>query len=67
LRNPGLDSGRCPLRNEEEDAGHILLKCPQTRRLREHLLSRKWQTINEEIAYKNTINCTDTERNKGYR
>jgi hypothetical protein len=31
---------------------HVLLKCPETRRLREHLLSRKWQTINEEIPYK---------------
>jgi hypothetical protein len=27
--------------NEEEDTVHILLKCPEMRRLREHLLSRK--------------------------
>jgi hypothetical protein len=39
----GLEVGRCPLCNGEEDAIHILLKCPETRRLREHLLSRKWQ------------------------
>jgi hypothetical protein len=32
----GLEIG-----NGEEDAVHILLKCPETRRLREHLLSRK--------------------------
>jgi hypothetical protein len=39
---------------------HILLKCPETRSLREHLLSRKWQIINEDIAYKKIINCTNT-------
>jgi hypothetical protein len=55
-----LDNGRCPLRNEEEDAVHILLKCPETRRLREHLLGMKWLTINEEIAYKKIISCTNT-------
>jgi hypothetical protein len=51
---------QCPLYNEEEAATHILLKCPETRRLREHLLSRKCQTINGEIAYKIIINCTNT-------
>jgi hypothetical protein len=45
--------------NGEEEAVHILLKCPETRRLREHLLSRKWQIINEELAYKKNINCTN--------
>jgi hypothetical protein len=45
--------------NGEEDAVHILLKCPETRRLREHLLSWKWQIINEELAYRK-INCTNT-------
>jgi hypothetical protein len=44
--------GRCPHCNGQEDAVHILLKCTETRRLREHLLSRKWQIINEELAYK---------------
>jgi hypothetical protein len=39
---------------------HILLKCPEMRRLREHLLSRKWQIINEELAYKKIINITNT-------
>jgi hypothetical protein len=38
-----LETGRYPLYNGEEDAIHSLLKCPETRRLREHLLSRKWQ------------------------
>jgi hypothetical protein len=39
---------------------HLLLKWPGTRRLREHLLSRKWLTANEEIACKKIINCTST-------
>jgi hypothetical protein len=46
----GLEIGRCPLCNVEEDAVHILLKCSETRRPKEHLLSRKWQIINEELA-----------------
>jgi hypothetical protein len=29
-------------------------------KLREHLLSRKWLTINGEIACKKIINCTNT-------
>jgi hypothetical protein len=56
----GLEIRRCPLCNGEEDAIHTLLKCSETRRLREHLLSRKWQIINEELAYKKIINCTNT-------
>jgi hypothetical protein len=56
----GLQIGRCTLCNGEEDAIRILLKCPETRRLREHLLSRKWRIINEELAYKEIINCTNT-------
>jgi hypothetical protein len=40
----GLEIGRCPLCSGEEDAVHIILKCPETRRLREHL-SRKWQIM----------------------
>jgi hypothetical protein len=55
----GLEIGRCPLCIREEDAVHILIKCPGTRRLREQL-SRKLQIINEELAYKKIINCTNT-------
>jgi hypothetical protein len=36
-----LETGRCRLYNGEKDAIHVLLKCPETRRLREHLLSIK--------------------------
>jgi hypothetical protein len=37
----GSMNGRCPVCNGEDDAVQILLKCSETRRLREHLLSRK--------------------------
>jgi hypothetical protein len=58
---------RCPLCNGEKDAIRILLEYPETRRLREHLLSRKWQIINEELAYTKISNCTNTVelRNSG--
>jgi hypothetical protein len=48
----GFRDRKMPLCDGEEDAIHILLKCPETRRLREHLLSRKLQIIKEELAYK---------------
>jgi hypothetical protein len=46
----GLENGRFLLCNDEEDGVRILLKCPETRRLRQHVLNRNWLTINEEIA-----------------
>jgi hypothetical protein len=55
----GLEIVRCPLYSGEEDAVHIILKCPETRRLREHL-SRKCQVINEQLTYKKIINCINT-------
>jgi hypothetical protein len=48
----GLESGRCPLCNGEEEAVRVPLKCAEKRGLREYLLSRKCQIINEELAYK---------------
>jgi hypothetical protein len=51
----GLEFGRSPLCNGEEGTVHILLKCPETRMLSGHLLSRKWQIINEELAYKKLL------------
>jgi hypothetical protein len=44
----GFRDWKMPLYNGEEDGVHILLKYPETRRLREHLLSRKWKVINED-------------------
>jgi hypothetical protein len=56
----GLEIGRCPICNEEKDAIRILLEYPETRRLTEHLLSRKCKIINEELAYTKISNCTNT-------
>jgi hypothetical protein len=55
----GFEKGRCPLCREDEDALHILLKCLETRKWGEQLLSRKWRIVNEEVAYKRIINCTN--------
>jgi hypothetical protein len=55
----GFEKGRCPLCSEDEDAAHILLKCSETRKRREQFLSRKWLRLNEWIAYKKIINCTN--------
>jgi hypothetical protein len=46
-------------------AVHIILKCSETRKLREHLLSRRWQILNEELAYRKIINCTNTVEGAG--
>jgi hypothetical protein len=35
----GFEKDRCPLYREEEDALHILLKCSETGKWREQLLS----------------------------
>jgi hypothetical protein len=37
----------------------LLLKCPETRKWKEQSLSIKWLIVNEEVAYKRTINCTN--------
>jgi hypothetical protein len=39
--NKGYEEGRCPLCSKEEDDVHVLLKCPEATKLREHLLSKK--------------------------
>jgi hypothetical protein len=54
-----FEKGRYPLCSEDKDAIHILLKCSETRKWREQFLSRKWLRLNEWIAYKKIINCTN--------
>jgi hypothetical protein len=53
------EKGRCPLCSEDEEVIHILLKCSEMRKWREQFLSRKWLMLNEGIAYKKIINCTN--------
>jgi hypothetical protein len=55
----GFEKGRRPLCSKDEDAVHILLKCSETRKWREQILTRKWLIVNEEIAYKKITNCTN--------
>jgi hypothetical protein len=55
----GYEKGRCPLCSKDEEAIHILLKFSETRKWREQFLSRKWLMLNEWIAYKKIINCTN--------
>jgi hypothetical protein len=45
--------------SKDEVAIHILLKCFEMRKWREQFLSRKCLMLNERIAYKKIINCTN--------
>jgi hypothetical protein len=54
-----FEKGRCTLCSKDEDAIHILLKCLETRKWREQFLSRKWLMLNEWIAFKKIITCTN--------
>jgi hypothetical protein len=55
----GSEKGRCPICSEEEDPIHVLLKCSETRKWREHFLSRKWLRLNKWIVSKKVINCNN--------
>jgi hypothetical protein len=55
----GFEKGRFPLWSEDQDAIHTLLKCSETRKWREQLLSREWFIFNEEVTYKRIINRTN--------
>jgi hypothetical protein len=53
------EKGRSPLCKEEEDAISIILKCLKTRSRGNNSFSRKWFIVNEEVADKRKINCTN--------
>jgi hypothetical protein len=55
----GFAKGRYPLCSEDEDAIQTLLKFSETMKWREQFSSRKWLVLNEVIAYKKIINCTN--------
>jgi hypothetical protein len=63
----GVRKGCYPLCREEDGVIHILLKCSETRKWREQFLNNKWLNINEDVAYKIIINCTNAVEliNKG--
>ena len=50
--------GRCPVRNEEENGRHILLKFKKTQRWGKKFLNDKWLYMNKERAHKKIINCS---------
>jgi hypothetical protein len=52
------EKGRRPL-CRGEDVLQIALKCFETRKQREQFFSRKLLILNEEVAYKRMINCTN--------
>jgi hypothetical protein len=42
-----------------EDAKHILLRCPETKKWRMQFINKKWLCINEELTCKEIVNCTN--------
>jgi hypothetical protein len=57
-----FERGRCPLCLGEEDAKQILLKCSETITWREECVSSNWLNINEDIAYRKIISCTNVNK-----
>jgi hypothetical protein len=55
----GWEKGTCPLCRGNEDAKHILLSCPETKKWRMQFINKKWLCVNEELAYKKIVNCTN--------
>jgi hypothetical protein len=61
----GFERGRCPLCwGGEEDAKHILLKCSETKKWREESINSKWLNINEDLADRKIISCTNVNKIK---
>jgi hypothetical protein len=59
----GFEKGRCPL-CWEEDVKHILLRCNESKKWREEWVNSNWPNINEDLAYKKIIGCTNVNRIK---
>jgi hypothetical protein len=55
----GWEKGTYPLCRDNEDAKHIPLSCPETKKWRMQFINKKWLCINEELAYKKIVNCTN--------
>jgi hypothetical protein len=60
----GFERGRCPVCLGEEDSKHILLKCSETKKWREECVSSSWLNINEDLAYRKIISCTNVNKIK---
>jgi hypothetical protein len=55
----GLVKGTRPLCRGNEDVKHIPLSCPETKIRRMQFMSEKWLSINEELAHRKIVNCTN--------
>jgi hypothetical protein len=42
-----------------EDAKHILLRCPETKMWRSEFLSKERLNMNEKLVYRKIMNCTN--------
>jgi hypothetical protein len=60
----GFERGSCPLYLGEEDAKHLLLKCSETKKGREECANCNWLNINEDLAYRKLISCTNVNKIK---
>jgi hypothetical protein len=54
-----MEKGTCPLCRGNGVAKHILLSCPETKKWRIQFINKKWLCINEKLAYKKIVNCTN--------
>jgi hypothetical protein len=55
----GVEKGTCPLCLGKEDTKHILLECPKTKNWRTEMLSKRWLDVNEEVACRKVLSCTN--------
>jgi hypothetical protein len=55
----GLEKGTSPLCMGNEDVKHMLLSWPETKKWRMQFMSKKWLCINEELAHREVIKCTN--------
>jgi hypothetical protein len=54
----GVEKRTCPLCLGKEDTKHIFLECPETKNWRMEMCKR-WLDINEEVAYRKMLSCTN--------
>jgi hypothetical protein len=61
---PSFERGRCPLCLGEDYDKHILLKCSETKKFREECVNSNWLNINEDLANRKIISCTNVNKIK---
>jgi hypothetical protein len=63
----GVEKGTCLLCLGKEGTKHILLECPETKNWRTEMFCKRWLDINEEVACRKMLSCTNkmTVKNMG--